>query len=72
MKEKEKEMGEKVRFARSNGKVIDMKVSALFANWADYLKPYIQILKSDIEKLNKIPLNSAINTKDNQFKGNTY
>jgi hypothetical protein len=69
MKDKEREVGDKVRLARSNGKTIDMKVGDLFANWADYVKPYVQILKTDIEKLNRIPLNSAIDTKDNEFKG---
>jgi hypothetical protein len=68
MQDKEKEMGDKIRMARSNGKIIDMKVGDLFSNWADYLQPYINILKNDIEKLNKIPLNSSIETNDKEFK----
>ena len=69
MNDKEKEMSGKVRLARSNGKIIEMKVSELFSNCSDYLKPYVNILQDNIEKLNKIPLNSNIDTQDKDFQG---
>jgi hypothetical protein len=72
LEDKEKEMGDKIRQARSNGKIIDMKVSSLFTNWKDYFIPYIEYLENDIEKLQKIPLGSKLDTKDENIKCRIY
>lgn len=53
------------RYARSNGPFIDMKIKELFFSWGKYLKPYIEYLKIDQEKLTKIPLGSQI-VSDNE------
>jgi hypothetical protein len=72
LEDKEKEMGNKVRQARSNGKIIDMKVSSLFSNWKNYLVPYIEYLENDIQKLEKVPLGSKIDTNDENVKCKSF
>ena len=60
-------MNENERFARSNGNIIDMKVKNLFINWKDYFVPYITYLENKIQKLQKIPLCSKLETNDTNF-----
>jgi hypothetical protein len=72
LEDKAKEMEDKVRYARNNGKIIDMKVSSLFTNWKNYLVPYIEYLENDIQKLQKIPLGSKLDTNDENFKCKKY
>ena len=45
------------KIARSNGPLIDMKVQKMYNNWKTYLTPFVDYLESDIQKLQKIPIN---------------
>jgi fumarate hydratase, class II len=66
---KEKAIEEKLnKIARSNGPLVDMKVKDMYANWKNYLTPFIEYLESDIKKLQKIPLGSNLETKLEKLK----
>lgn len=49
-----------IRYARSNGYIVDTTVVKLFNSWAAALKPFLDWLEADRNKLGKIPLGSGI------------
>lgn len=52
----------KLKVARSNGSILDMKVKKMYSNWRNYLEPFIENLKQDIKRLESVPLGSRLDT----------
>lgn len=70
LQEKENSIPEdKLKTARSNGAIIDMKLKNMFRNWRNYLEPFLNNLKGDIANLQKIPLGSNLDTQNSNIKG---
>jgi fumarate hydratase, class II len=56
------------KIARANGPLIDMKVKKMYNNWKTYLTPFVEYLEADIQKLQKIPLGSNLDTQNSKVK----
>lgn len=67
--EKENKISENLmKIGRSNGPVIDMKVKEMFSNWKMALAPFVDYLETDIKKMQKLPLGSKLDTKNENVK----
>jgi fumarate hydratase, class II len=61
---KENAVGEEIyKIGRSNGPFIEMQAKKMYANWREYLAPFVEILEKHLDTLKVIPLGSEINAK---------
>lgn len=55
---------ELIKNGRSSGPFIEMQAKKMYANWTEYLTPYLDVISNSIEKLKIIPLSSDLNIKN--------
>ena len=63
---------DKLKTARSNGPIIDMKLKNMFRNWRNYLEPFLNNLKEDIAKLQSIPLGSKLDSENSEVNSKIF
>lgn len=59
---------DKLKVARSNGSVLDMKLKKMYGNWRAYLEPFLVYLNTNIQNLEEIPLGAKLETSNNNIE----
>ena len=57
-----------VRLGHKNGPYIDTPISSMFTQWKSYLVPYIEMFENHQKYLQVIPLGSALQSSNEDFK----